>query len=240
MWLASMWLNEQQISAEAIRAYRQRLKHSCPRHLVIDNLFEPQQLQAVSRALQRSAHWHTQQHSYAALYVNAAQWQQTPQSERFVQRDLWQRSTAAQGDEADQLALAFLQFLRSDSFLALLSRLFRVQLTDIHVAKPTVNTNYFRLSAADFVNLHADDSPGREVCLLLYLNEDWPSNAGGELMFAADGNSPVAIAPLFNRCVLFDPASPGAEHWVNALDPTVTAAQQQQYRYNVTSWYWSE
>jgi Rps23 Pro-64 3,4-dihydroxylase Tpa1-like proline 4-hydroxylase len=239
-----MWLNEQQISAEAVRGYRQQLKHSCPRHLVLDNLFDPQKLQAVSRVLQRSAHWQTQQHSYAALYVDAMQWQQTPQTERFVQRDLWQRPSAVDGgcdsasdeDNADQLALAFLQFLRSETFLALLSRIFRVQLTDIHVAKPTVNTNYFRLSAADFVNLHADDSPGREVCMLLYLNEDWQSGAGGELMFAADGNSPVAIAPLFNRCVLFDPASQGAEHWVNA----VSSALPGQYRYNVTSWYWTE
>ncbi len=231
-----MWLNEQQISAEAVRGYRQQLKHSCPRHLVLDNLFDRQKLQAVSRVLQRSLHWQTQQHSYAALYVDAAQWQQTPQAERFVQRDLWQRSSAAQGDDAEQLALAFLQFLRSETFLALLSRIFRVQLTDIHVAKPTLNTNYFRLSAADFVNLHADDSPGREVCMLLYLNEDWQSGAGGELMFAADGNSPVAIAPLFNRCVLFDPASPGAEHWVNA----VSSALPGHYRYNVTSWYWTE
>lgn len=236
MWLASMWLNEQQISAEAVRGYRQQLKLSCPRHLVIDNLFDRQKLQVVCRALQRGAHWQTQQHSYAALYVDAAQWQQTPQTERFVQRDLWQRPSAVDGDNAEQLALAFLQFLRSESFLALLSRIFRVQLTDIHVAKPTLNTNYFRLSAADFVNLHADDSPGREVCMLLYLNEDWQSGAGGELMFAADGNCPLAIAPYFNRCVLFDPASPGAEHWVNA----VSSALPGQYRYNVTSWYWNE
>ena len=204
-----MWLNEQQISAEAVRGLSPAIKTQLSASsLVLDNLFDPQKLQAVSQVLQRSSHWQTQATQLCGSLCRCRAVETNPAGERFVQRDLWQRSSAAQGDDAEQLALAFLQFLRSETFLALLSRIFRVQLTDIHVAKPTLNTNYFRLCAADFVNLHADDSPGREVCMLLYLNEDWQSGAGGELMFAADGNSPLAIAPLFNRCVLFDPASP--------------------------------
>jgi hypothetical protein len=35
---------------------------------------------------------------------------------------------------------------------------------------------------------------------------------------------------------LFDPASKGSEHWVEQLSSKNTA----KYRYNVTSWYWSE
>jgi SM-20-related protein len=104
------------------------------------------------------------------------------------------------------------------------------------VAEPEINTNYFRLGPNDFVAEHADDSPGREVCMLLYLNKDWHRNAGGELVFVGKNDEPIQIAPLHNRCVLFNPSSEGSEHWVRSL----TSEYASQFRYNVTSWYWSE
>jgi SM-20-related protein len=47
---------------------------------------------------------------------------------------------------------------------------------------------------------------------------------------------------------LFDPSSPGSEHWVNAVNVRNTedtdnaehVDNAQHYRYNLTSWYWSE
>jgi SM-20-related protein len=253
-----MWLNQQQITAQAIRAYRKALLHASPQHVVIDQLFDPLKLQQVSRILQQEQGWQTQQHTYAALYVDQAKWQKTPATQRFVQRDLWQRAAFADQQTEDdtaedhraeshcaggqsappinpQIALEFLQFLRGPEFMALLSRLFRVDITDLHVADPAVNTNFFRLGPADFVNQHADDSPGREVCMLLYLNEHWQEHQGGELVFMGKDQHSVAIAPVFNRCVLFDPSSEGAEHWVNP----VRGEPNSPYRYNLTSWYWS-
>ncbi|KKO45744.1 hypothetical protein WG68_08480 [Arsukibacterium ikkense] len=231
-----MWLNQQHLTDAAIHAYRKTLRRSCPQHVVIDNLFNQGLLEQVLSALQQDQHWQTQQHSYSKLYVDNASWQKTPDKQRFVQRDLWQRPAPGAPDTAANIALQFLQYLRGAEFLALLSRLFKVGLTDINVAKPEINTNYFRLSASDFVNQHADDSPGREVCMLLYLNQDWQQNNGGELVFMGKNDKPITITPQYNRCVLFNPASPGAEHWVKAL----TTESTTQYRYNVTSWYWSE
>lgn len=242
-----MWLNQQQITAQAIRDYRKALFQASPQHVVIDQLFDPIKLQQISRILQQEQGWQTQQHTYAALYVDEAKWRKTPMSQRFVQRDLWQRTAFADQPQTKlhhcgnapipaNAALEFLQYLRGPEFMALLSRLFRVQITDIHVADPALNTNYFRLSPADFVNQHADDSPGREVCMLLYLNEYWQENQGGELVFLGQDDRPVTISPLFNRCVLFDPSSAGAEHWVNP----VRGEPNSPYRYNLTSWYWSE
>lgn len=229
-----MWLNTEHITDAAIRGYRKALLHASPNHVVINNLFNNEKLNQVISVLQQDNHWLTQQHTYSALYVDKEKWQKAGKKQRFVQRDVWQR-TAPNANIADE----FLLYLRSDEFLSLLSRIFKVQLTDINVATPDINTNYFRLAANDFVNLHADDSPGREVCMLLYLNKHWhsnPENNAGELVFKGTDNSPINIAPLYNRCVLFDPSSPGSEHWVNAM----TTENTQQYRYNVTSWYWSE
>lgn len=228
-----MWLNEQNIKASALADYRASLLGSCPHYVVIDNLFNTAKLDEIMPILQQTQGWQTQQHTYSALYVDSAQWQNTPSEQRFVQRDAWHRDTLC---ASSNIAEAFLCFLRSDEFMAVLSRIFKVQITDINVAKPSINSNYFRLGATDFVEQHADDSPGREVCMLLYLNQGWSGNEGGELTFSGKNDTPTSIAPLYNRCVLFDPSSLGSEHWVERLK----SEHGEQYRYNVTSWYWSE
>lgn len=236
-----MWLNAQQKTDSAIYAYQKLLKNACPKHIVIDGLFNPNKLDNVLQILQRSHSWQTQKHTYSALYVDDNQWQKANAEQRFVQRDVWQRestnSNTGNTDNFDSnIAQEFLSYLRSNEFMTVLSSIFKVSLTDINVAEPEINTNYFRLGSNDFVCEHADDSPGREICMLLYLNKEWNNDAGGELVFTGKNDETINISPLHNRCVLFDPSSEGSEHWVNALD----AKYADKYRYNVTSWYWSE
>jgi len=236
-----MWLNDEQVIDSAICAYRASLLNSCPNHVVIDSLFDEAKLGGVMRILQQPHNWQTQKHTYSALYVDNTLWQNTSNDQRFVQRDVWRRealssNTVSSTELYSSAAQDFLSFLRGDEFMSVLSRIFNVPLTDINVAEPEINTNYFRLGAADFVEQHADDSPGREVCMLLYLNKEWNSNTGGELVFIGKDDEPIRIAPLYNRCVLFDPSSKGSEHWVEKLN----AEYADEYRYNVTSWYWSE
>ncbi|MFQ3198150.1 MAG: SM-20-related protein [Paraglaciecola sp.] len=230
-----MWLNDEQIIDSAISAYRGSLLSACPNHIIIDRLFNEAKLDEVMRVLQQPHYWQTQKHTYSALYVDNAQWQKTSHDQRFVQRDIWRRNGFNSNTSHSNIAQEFLSFLREDEFMSVLSRIFNVPLTDMNVADPEINTNYFRLSAADFVEQHADDSPAREVCMLLYLNKEWNDN-GGELVFIGKDDKPVSISPLYNRCVLFDPSSEGSEHWVKALN----AENADKYRYNVTSWYWSE
>lgn len=231
-----MWLNDKQVIDSAIYAYRKSLLSSFPNHIVIDSLFDEAKLDDVLRVLQQPDYWKPQQHAYSALYVDSAQWQKTSNDQRFVQRDVWRREVLDSNTVSANIAQDFLSFLRGDEFLSLLSRIFNVSLTDKNVSEPEINTNYFRLGSNDFVKQHADDSPGREVCMLLYLNKEWSNNVGGELVFIGKDDKSVNIAPLHNRCVLFDPSSKGSEHWVEKLHDTHTDG----YRYNVTSWYWSE
>lgn len=174
-------------------------------------------------------------YTYSALYVDHTQWQQTSNEQRFVQRDIWQGDAISAHDHKANSAQEFLSFLRGDEFLSLLSRIFNVQLTDRHVEDPPINTNYFRLGAADFVRQHAYDLPGREVCMLLYLNKEWNINTGGELVFMGKDDKAISITPVYNRCVLFDPSSKGSEHWVKRLN----AEYSETYRYNITSLYWT-
>jgi SM-20-related protein len=51
----------------------------------------------------------------------------------------------------------------------------------------------------------------------------------------SDYNNSITIAPCITA-VFFDPSSKGSEHWVKKMH----AERGDQYRYNVTSWYWSE
>jgi Rps23 Pro-64 3,4-dihydroxylase Tpa1-like proline 4-hydroxylase len=229
-----MWLNDVQITDYAISAHRTALLSTHPNHVVIDNLFDEAKLDDVMKVLQQADHWQLQQHTYSALYVDDKQWQKTSPEQRFVQRYSWQCEDSSSELQLN-IAQEFLLFLRSNEFMSVLSRIFNVAITDMNVADPDINTNYFRLGANDFIEQHADDSPGREICMLIYLNKDWRANAGGELVFTGK-DKPINIAPIFNRCVLFDPASKGSEHWVKALN----AQYADEYRYNVTSWYWSE
>lgn len=230
------WLNTDKISDAAISTYRQSLLSACPNHVVIDNLFAVSKLDDVIAILQQPQYWQTQQHTYSALYVDQYQWQQASVEERFVQRDSWQRDPDKHQITTANSAQEFLNFLRSDEFMSVLSKIFNTRITDINVGEPAINTNYFRLGANDFVEQHADDSPGREICMLLYLNTHWKKELGGELVFIGEHDNRISIAPLFNRCVLFDPSSKGSEHWVNKLN----SPDRHQYRYNITSWYWSE
>jgi Rps23 Pro-64 3,4-dihydroxylase Tpa1-like proline 4-hydroxylase len=231
-----MWLNAKQVSGAAIEGYRKSLFGACPNHIVIDSLFNDVKLCELLRVLEEPTQWKSQKHTYSALYVNNAQWQETSSDQRFVQRDVWRHEAARTNNLSSNVARNFLLFLRGEQFLSVLSRIFNVRLTDINVADPEINTNYFRLGVNDFVKLHADDSPGRRVCMLLYLNKAWSDSIGGELVFLGKGDEPIRIEPLYNRCVLFDPASKGSEHWVEEL----SSGNTNMYRYNVTSWYWSE
>ena len=247
-----MWLNNELVIDSAVEEYRKSLLGSCPNYIVIDGLFDETTLDEVMNVLQQPHHWQTQQHTYSALYVDSVQWENSNKAQRFVQRDVWQRDVVNAND-IHNVAQKFLSYLRGDEFMSVLSRIFNVQLTDVNVSNPDINTNYFRLAPTDFVAQHADDSPGREVCMLLYLNKDWSNAAGGELGFSGKNvgkgvdkvtgkriskknSQAITIAPLYNRCVLFDPSSEGSEHWVEKLN----AEYADQYRYNVTSWYWAE
>jgi Rps23 Pro-64 3,4-dihydroxylase Tpa1-like proline 4-hydroxylase len=236
-----MWLNDEQVSDAAIGTYRKSLLSTCPNHIVIDGLFDALKLDEVIRVLQQAHYWKTQKHTYDALYVDSEQWQKASNDQRFVQRDVWQRAAHSPNNDTTNTATSniaedFLAYLRSEEFMSVLSRIFKVPLTDKNVAEPSINTNYFRLGPNDFVEQHADDSPGREVCMLLYLNKEWHNNAGGEIVFSGKNDNAISIPPLYNRCVLFDPFSEGSEHWVKTLN----SENEDEYRYNVTSWYWTE
>lgn len=236
----NIYLNPIHLTDSLINQHKVTLKSKRPNVVVIDDLFDLKIIDKLVMDLKAPQHWQSQKHTYQALYASEQQWQNADVDERFVLRDIWAPKSIShrtiESSRPNNTASQFLSFVRSKAFLAYLSRIFGVHLSDINLAQPEINSNYFRLGANDFVKPHADESPGREVCMLVYLNKDWPSDAGGELVFAGNNNEAISILPSYNRCVLFKPSSRGSEHWVNAINKHYGP----RYRYNLTSWYWSE
>lgn len=53
---------------------------------------------------------------------------------------------------------------------------------------------------------HLDQFEGRNnrmISMIVYLNKEWKEGDGGELRIYPEGEDPINIAPLENRCVLF-------------------------------------
>lgn len=116
--------------------------------------------------------------------------------------------------DPNDLAPGFSQSL----FHALNARPFLVfleQLTGIHALLPDpyfVGGGFHEIGRggklgvhADF-NLHPRLNLRRRLNVLIYLNRDWPSEYGGELQLwdRAMTRCEEAVAPLFNRCVIFN------------------------------------
>jgi len=107
--------------------------------------------------------------------------------------------------------LAVIDELNSPSFVSWLSAL-----TGIEGLKPDPNLEgggLHQIKRGGFLNIHADFTVHphqrlwrRRVNVLVYLNQDWHHEYGGNLeLWNKDMSSyAVRIAPLFNRCVIFN------------------------------------
>lgn len=109
--------------------------------------------------------------------------------------------------------LALDELLRGPDFLALLSRVTRIEglLADpsyygggVHCSLPGQELDLH----LDF-NRHPARNWRRRINVLLYLNRGWAPGAGGELELHSDPRDParnqsVAVAPLANRLVIFE------------------------------------
>jgi SM-20-related protein len=76
---------------------------------------------------------------------------------------------------------------------------------------------------------HVDQPRGktrRKVSLVLYLNRDWPPEAGGELRIFGDADRPIDVQPFAGRLVCF--LSAGREHCV---------LPARRERLSVTGWF---
>lgn len=104
--------------------------------------------------------------------------------------------------------------LSSDSFLGILGKLCEI---DHLVSDPDLDGGgLHKILPGGFLNVHADFQShttrpewSRQLNLLLYLNDDWQDEWGGNLELWNDEVTEmvVSVKPIFNRCVIFHTTS---------------------------------
>jgi Rps23 Pro-64 3,4-dihydroxylase Tpa1-like proline 4-hydroxylase len=158
-------------------------------HLVIDDFFDPEWLERVrleSSAIDRSQR-------YA----------------KFLDRKTDHNKFAFKPDVVGPETTRLVNFLNSGAFLTFLERL-------TGICGLLADPSYFggglhKILAGGFLEIHADFNYlkryelERRLNLLLYLNKDWQPSYQGDLeMWDRLSMTRVnAVAPLFNRCVIF-------------------------------------
>lgn len=177
-----------------LEALRERYVHARPfPHLVLDNLFPAEVLEAVVRESPALNHenW---------LVIDADGLQQV----------MRMRTGVDMGPASYQLAA----FVHSPAFLYLLS-----ELTGIWQLLPDPylqGAGHAVMRRGMFMEVHKDRNVAydtgltRRLAMIIFLNHDWKREYAGELeLWSPDGSrSEVSIEPLFNRVVLFEVADP--------------------------------
>jgi hypothetical protein len=181
LWSLADWLSW-------ARASRRQFHAATPfPHLVVDNLFAPESLDAVLAEFPAGAHAHWRQFDDGSG------------RKRSLQRD----------DAMGGATRGFLRDLNSPRFLTVLEAL-----TGIEGLIPDPGFEgggLHEIERGGFLKIHADFNRhprlglDRRLNLLIYLNKDWREEYGGHLeLWPADMSSCARrVLPVFNRCVVF-------------------------------------
>lgn len=114
------------------------------------------------------------------------------------------RETAVRGDELCWLAP---EMPAGGRYLAWLDELRRVLNRELFLALAECEAQYAHYPAGAFYRRHVDrhrDSNARVISSVLYLNEDWPAAAGGEIvMYDGAGGELFRQAPAGGTLALF-------------------------------------
>ncbi len=86
----------------------------------------------------------------------------------------------------------------------------------------------------DILGWHHDDVSKRNLCVNLYLTDQWLPEKGGLFLYKESKSNTVnEIEPLANRCVMFDPR----QHLSHCITPILVQGWK---RHAITFWYSSQ
>lgn len=183
------FLKQQVVLPESPSQLQQRYKSASPYpHLVLDNIFAPETLHSLIDEIPP---------------LNQENWVDHDE-QRLSKLNL--RSAVYLGEASFQ----FVSFIHSAAFLYLLSEITGISglLPDPYLG----GGGYHVIPHGGRFDVHADRNVDqitgllRRVVMITYLNEDWPSEYGGQLeLWDTEGKQCVKkVDPVFNRTVLFE------------------------------------
>lgn len=223
------WINPEHLKESSLLNYKEQYLNSKPNRVILDNFLLPNILGDVQRYITTQATFAIQHHTNHDRYLEKEVWEDRPEEDKFVRRWEYVPAKNQHGDShLTNLVSRFIELLSSLSMHHYLNIIIEKKIKRDAGNPPKI----FKLMPGDFIKPHMDGTPGRVLCMNLYLTKNWTEDQGGALYFEGSKNAkPLKIAPIPNRCVLFDPSAQGSKHWVEAMK------EGSLPRYNLTYWY---
>lgn len=225
----SRWINAQYLTPDGIAAIKNTFTDRPERYVVLDDVMDSARLDQIRALVLRDGNMQSHYKLYSEnSWVEQNRFEQAPDQEQFIFEEIY---TSHRPDLAmSQTVLhdvLFRNFVGSPPFAEWLSAITGFEVGAVQ------NINLKRLGVEHFLRWHSDKSPGRVLCMTLYLHQGWQQAYGGHLLMCrADGNGADQIEPLFNRMVLFNPNSK-SQHAVEPLTP----AAEGWSRINYSIWF---
>ena len=192
-------------------------------HLVIDDFFEPDRLERVR--------------------LEASATDRSKRYAKFVDRKTDHNKFTFLPDVVGPETMRLVNFLNSGPFLTFLEKL--TGLSGLLADPSCFGGGLHKILAGGFLEIHADFNHlkrydlERRLNLLLYLNKDWQPSYQGDLeMWDRPSMTRVtAIAPVFNRCVIFSTTAESLHgHPVPLATPPGTERMSIALYYYTNTW----
>ena len=222
------WINPAYLTEEAIARHSAAMAASPARMLVLDDFFLPQRLADLREVLAKTGRLKP----IYALYGQGRQratreeWLAAPDPMRFYHH--LEVDGPSPGHEMSRSYLTHISLtdvLTTRPFLDYFGRLGGERLEGVSMVNGKV------IGGEQFLRPHTDAEPGRRLCAVLYLNDDWRPEYGGRFLLYRDQVQVDSVDPVGNRILLFVPDS-GYMHAVAPLEP----AAGDWKRWNYTFW----
>ncbi|MFV3130304.1 2OG-Fe(II) oxygenase [Niveispirillum sp. KHB5.9] len=219
------WITARHLTPDAIAAAHRAFNGRDERYVVLDDIMDPARLAQIRHLIQEEGEVRTAYKLYTESgWVDGDRFVQAPDEERFIHEHIY--TGPKPGHAMSQPTLhdrLFRMFVGSRPFADFLSAITGLGIGALQ------NVNLKRLNADHFLRWHSDRSPGRALCMVIYLHDDWqPAYDGRLLMQRADGNGIDRIDPLFNRLVVFSP-NVSTQHAVEPLSPAAAGWSRLNY-----------
>ena len=219
------WVQGKHLLPEAVAGLRRRFEAQPERYLVVDDFLLPERLARIREAVNRDGVMETAFKVYDSNdWVSRERFDETPDDRRFIYETIY--AGPRPGQEMSPAVIEdalFRMEMGKPDFRGWLSAVTGLP------AERTGRINLKKLEQEHFLRWHNDRSPGRTLCLVLYLHAEWHPDLGGRLLMQRQDGCVDALEPLFNRLILFDPCA-DALHAVEVM-------QGDWARLNYSAWF---
>lgn len=194
------WIDRRHLTTEALQGISADLVESTARLAVIDNFIEGDRFALLQDVFAGDGKFEPQYKLFSRKQrVSVEEFRSAAEQERFLSHlELVGPSPGRELAKSVLTDLLFRNFLRGKGldFFSTISK-FSVQSVQMINAKILTQNHFLRP--------HSDATPGRKLCCVFYMNDDWSPDHGGRFELYLDDRKVRTIEPIGNRLLVFQP-----------------------------------